>query len=536
MDNKIRVELRNVSKKFIKGDKNKNALETFINFVKGNPNNEEFWVLRDFFFKIHAGENVGIIGKNGSGKSTLLRVIAGIYRVDEGKVDTNGDLVYLTGFGYGLMEKLTMRENIFLSGSIMGLSQEAIREKFEDIVNFSGLREYLNVKLFKFSSGMKIRLASSIGLHCVSHKNPDILLVDEVIGGGADDDYQNKALKKMEQLLMGGASVVLVSHNMNAIKKYCDRVLWIENGKIVMRGKPSVVIDAYLNKTKYYSKILIEEYFSKIKNSTNSKIVLAGLPKSGTTAMIYKIKNSLDNVELFFEPQSALIDFDPDKTTLAKILIQRRINREVYYSLWKEFTKKILIIRDPRDIIISNLLYLIRHSNFYNDPEKVNQFISLLREKEKNPRIISLLKVFELYDELNGTVSNFKFVNCIKLDLDNVIRFHEENPDYFVIKYEDFIDKNLKDLENYLGFRLLGDSKVDSSLKRVSRTNSYGNWKDWFTEEDIHFFRPIFLEYLEKYSYNDDWKLSKDPKIPKKHCSEYVNMIIEEKVEEDKKI
>lgn len=238
-----RIELKNVSKKFVR-DKMKSALESFLHFFKG-VGGEEFEVLNDISFNVKPGENLGVIGKNGSGKSTLLRVIAGVYRADSGSVETEGSLVYLTGFGHGLKPKLTMRENIFLVGSIMGLGQEDIKERFEDILEFSGLKDYVDTPLFKFSSGMQTRLSSSIGLHCVGHKNPDILLVDEVVGGGADSDYQEKSLKKMESLLESGSSVILVSHNLSAIKKYCDRVIWLHNGTVVMEGKAKEVVDEY---------------------------------------------------------------------------------------------------------------------------------------------------------------------------------------------------------------------------------------------------------------------------------------------------
>ncbi len=246
----IRIELKNVSKKFNLGfRKNETTLARLLSFFKREGKNE-FLALNNINLKVYAGENLGVIGKNGSGKSTLLRVISEVYRVDKGEVKTNGQLVYLTGFGHGLQPKLTMKENIFLVGSVMGLGQQDIKKRFDDIVEFSGLRDYVNTKLFKFSTGMQTRLASSIGLHCVAHRNPDILLVDEVIGGGADKDYQEKSLKKMEGLLRGGSTVVLVSHNLDAIKKYCNRVIWIDEGKAVMEGNPEEVVESYeLNKT-----------------------------------------------------------------------------------------------------------------------------------------------------------------------------------------------------------------------------------------------------------------------------------------------
>ena len=203
-------------------------------------------------FNLKNGEILGIIGKNGSGKSTLLRAISGIYSIDRGKISVNGTLVYLTGFGYGLRGKLTMRENIFLSGSIMGLSRKDINEIFDDIVRFSELEDYVDTKLFKFSNGMRARLANSIGLHCVLHNSPDILLVDEVIGSGADIDFREKSISKMESLIRSGASVILVSHDLKLINKFCDRVIWIDAGKIVMDDKSSLVIDKYKKSKKKY--------------------------------------------------------------------------------------------------------------------------------------------------------------------------------------------------------------------------------------------------------------------------------------------
>lgn len=241
----IRIELNNVSKRFDRSyQKNQTALARLLNFFRGESR-KDFWAIENISLSIRAGENLGVIGKNGSGKSTLLRAIAEVYKVEEGDVWTNGQLVYLTGFGHGLQPRLTMKENIFLVGSVMGLGQPDIKERFDEIVEFAGLKDYADTKLFKFSSGMQTRLASSIGLHCVAHRKPDILLVDEVIGGGADKEYQEKSLKKMEELLKGGSTVVLVSHNLDAIKKYCDRVIWLDDGKVRMEGGAEEVVKGY---------------------------------------------------------------------------------------------------------------------------------------------------------------------------------------------------------------------------------------------------------------------------------------------------
>jgi ABC-type polysaccharide/polyol phosphate transport system ATPase subunit len=197
-------------------------------------------------FDVEAGESVGLIGRNGSGKSTLLRLIAGIYREDSGEIRTEGRLIFLNGYGQGLQPRLTMRENIFLAGALMGLSPAEIRNKFDEIVEFSGLNKFVDAKIYQFSSGMLTRLSFSVTILCIKHQNPDILLLDEIFSAGADMDFQARALAKMKELIYGGASVILVSHHMETIRTYCDRVIWMEKGRIVDDGDPDRVIDEYI--------------------------------------------------------------------------------------------------------------------------------------------------------------------------------------------------------------------------------------------------------------------------------------------------
>jgi len=248
MENKeVRIKLEHISKKFKIGTKKKESfLGKILNLTLGVESKKEFFVLNDVSFEVKAGEIIGIIGKNGAGKSTLLRVIAGIYTSDSGILKTNGRVVYLSGFGSGLKTKLTMAENIFLIGSLMGLSQKDLRNKFDEIVEFSGLKEYVNTKVYQFSDGMVSRLNFSIGIHCLLHKNPEILLIDEVFGGGGDIDFQKKAIAKMEELIKCGASVIIVSHSLDTIKKYCDKALLLEKGKIVLEDVPERVVGSYL--------------------------------------------------------------------------------------------------------------------------------------------------------------------------------------------------------------------------------------------------------------------------------------------------
>jgi len=241
-----RIIVTNVSKEFrITLYHNKSTLSRFIGLFK-KMRKKEIKALKNISLKVKPGECIGIIGRNASGKSTLLRVIAGIYCPDRGKVRINGKIVYLTGFGQGLQRGLTMRENIFLSGSLMGLSQKDIKKRFNEIVDFSGLKDYLDSRVYQFSSGMLTRLGFSIGIYCLKHQNPDILLLDEVFDSGGDLEFKEKASKKMEELIKSGASVILVSHNFDFIKKYCQKAILLSKGEIVYSGNPKKAVKNYL--------------------------------------------------------------------------------------------------------------------------------------------------------------------------------------------------------------------------------------------------------------------------------------------------
>jgi ABC-type polysaccharide/polyol phosphate transport system ATPase subunit len=241
-----RIEVKNLSKRFSADCKSQlGALSIFINFITFKKEKKEIIVADNISFDVHSGEVLGVIGKNGSGKSSLLRLIAEIYRPSSGSIKTHGTVVYLTGVEQGIMPKLTMRENIYLMGSVLGLSQRDIRKKFDDIVNFSGLRDHVDMKVYQFSTGMLSRLNFSVMINCISHRNPDILLIDEVLSAGGDDDFQEKATQKMEELIKGGAAVMLVSHDSVVLKRYCNRAMLLEGGIIKEIGSPNDVIEKY---------------------------------------------------------------------------------------------------------------------------------------------------------------------------------------------------------------------------------------------------------------------------------------------------
>ncbi|MEK7562296.1 MAG: ATP-binding cassette domain-containing protein [Patescibacteria group bacterium] len=244
----IRVELKNASKIFsIDFRRDKGSLARLLKVLSGKTEKQERVAVKDISFTARSGEIIGLVGRNGAGKSTLLKLIAGIYETSNGTIKTDGELVYLTSLGLGLMPKLTMRENIFLSGSILGLEQKEVRQRFSQIVDFSGLHDFVDLKVYQFSSGMVTRLSFSTTFFCIKHKNPDILLIDEVFGTVGDFDFERKASEKMEELIKGGATVVLASHDLDTIKKYCNRVIWLNEGEIFGAGNPQEIISKYLS-------------------------------------------------------------------------------------------------------------------------------------------------------------------------------------------------------------------------------------------------------------------------------------------------
>jgi len=198
------------------------------------------WALNDISFSLHRGEALGIIGPNGAGKSTLLKLLAGVTSPTKGQVNISGRVCPLIEVGAGFHPDLTGRENIYLNGAILGLSRREIQRKFDEIVEFSGLADFLDTPVKRYSSGMYMRLGFSVS----AHVEPDLLLVDEVLAVG-DYAFQRKCLGWMEKYRRSG-TVVFVSHNLEAVARYCTRVVYLHEGRIVQDGRPEEVVAAYL--------------------------------------------------------------------------------------------------------------------------------------------------------------------------------------------------------------------------------------------------------------------------------------------------
>jgi len=248
----IVLRVDTVSKKFVRGEMH-DSLRDLIPAVvarltgrrRASPSaKREFWALQDVSFDLHRGEAFGIIGANGAGKSTILKLVSGVMNPTKGRIEVNGKLSALIEVGAGFHPDLTGRENIYLNGTILGMRREEIERKFDAIVEFSGLRDFIDTPVKRYSTGMYARLGFSVA----AHVDPDILIVDEVLSVG-DVVFQNRCFEKMNGVIRGGASVLFVSHNLRAIAELCPRSILLEEGRVVAEGPSQQVIQTYLERS-----------------------------------------------------------------------------------------------------------------------------------------------------------------------------------------------------------------------------------------------------------------------------------------------
>lgn len=235
------IKAEQISMKFRLTDDRIFSMKEFVTKkLAGKLNYKEFWALSNVSFSIKRGEVVGIIGRNGSGKSTLLKVISGILKPTTGTVQTTGTIAPMLELGSGFDPDLTGRENIFLNGAILGYNKAFLESKFQEILDFSELGDFMEIPIRNYSSGMMMRLAFSTA----TLVNPEILIVDEILAVG-DENFQRKSQDRMKEMMSGGTTVLLVSHALSQIREMCDRVIWLDGGHVKMIGPAQEVCDAY---------------------------------------------------------------------------------------------------------------------------------------------------------------------------------------------------------------------------------------------------------------------------------------------------
>lgn len=237
------IEVKNVSMRFNLGiEKGFSLKQWFVDVFSGKkkPPKKEFWALSDVSFNVKKGEVIGFLGSNGAGKSTLLKIVAGVMKPTKGNVRAYGNICPMIELGAGFDPQLTARENIYLNGAIMGYSKELIDSKFQEIVDFSELHDFLEVPVQNFSSGMIARLAFSVA----TIVEPEILIVDEILSVG-DIAFQAKSEAKMLSMIGGGTTVLFVSHSVAQVKKMCDTVVWIDHGVVQKIGGKELCEEYY---------------------------------------------------------------------------------------------------------------------------------------------------------------------------------------------------------------------------------------------------------------------------------------------------
>lgn len=238
---KTMIEVSDVSMRFRMNTDRILSLKEFVTTaLRGKLHYEEFTALDHVSFSVQKGETLGLIGRNGAGKSTMLKVISGILKPTEGSVTCHGNIVPMLELGSGFDMELTGRENIFLNGAILGYDEEFLKAKYDEIVEFSELGQFIHVPIRNYSSGMMARLAFSVA----SVVNPEILIVDEILAVG-DAAFQEKSRARMMEMMSGGTTVLFVSHSLEQIREMCSRVVWLEHGTVKMIGPAEEVCKAY---------------------------------------------------------------------------------------------------------------------------------------------------------------------------------------------------------------------------------------------------------------------------------------------------
>ena len=237
----ITIKVSNVSKTFKLPHEKKNCVKSlFVSMFHGRRTYEKQQALKDISFEVKKGEFFGIVGRNGSGKSTLLKLLAGIYTPDSGHIQVNGKLTPFIELGVGFNPELTGRENVFLNGALLGFNRKEMAAMYDEIVEFAELEKFMDQKLKNYSSGMQVRLAFSIAIRAQS----DILILDEVLAVG-DEAFQRKCLDIFDSYKLNKKTIVLVTHDMSVVERYCDRAILINNSRLMEEGKPSIIAKKY---------------------------------------------------------------------------------------------------------------------------------------------------------------------------------------------------------------------------------------------------------------------------------------------------
>lgn len=346
------IIIKDLYKSFKRPHEHSNGIKQLItNFSKRKRGYKIQPVLKDISFEVEKGEFLGIVGRNGSGKSTLLKLLAGIYVPDKGLIQVNGSLTPFIELGVGFNPELTGRENIFMNGALLGFSKKEMDDMYDDIVEFAELEDFMDQRLKNYSSGMQVRLAFSIAVRA---KN-DILLLDEVLAVG-DSAFQKKCYDYFEKLKHDKTTIIIVTHDMSAVKRFCTRAIYIEDGKILEQGDPLDVADRYAEAN--IQVVKTDEFTLKENNYLAAKIV-SNIENQVLIEFDYKISPSVEayiGTSIIFAGISvAEITTNPDEPIrgggkMTYILDGNLLNGGVY-----QFTAALFDAKNRELLTISNV-------------------------------------------------------------------------------------------------------------------------------------------------------------------------------------
>lgn len=287
MDQRVTIKVENLSKCYQLG---KIAGKSFTESISGifssnsKSDSNDFWALKDLNFEVREGDVLGIVGSNGAGKSTLLKLLSRITQPTTGQIEINGRVSSLLEVGTGFHPELTGRENVFLNGTILGMTRKEVKSKFDEIVDFSGVEKFLDTPIKRYSSGMKVRLAFSVA----AHLEPEILIIDEVLAVG-DLDFQKKCLGKMKDVAGHGRTVLFVSHNMAALKNLCTRGLLIDHGNIIYDGTIEEAVNQHIKS----ANDITDHYINPESNQPNSITEITILNKDSQPTNVFKTDDQI---------------------------------------------------------------------------------------------------------------------------------------------------------------------------------------------------------------------------------------------------
>ncbi len=341
IDADVALKVTHVAKTFkLPTEQSSGIKQAFINWTKGIKGYKEQYVLRDISLTVKKGDFVGIVGRNGSGKSTLLKIISGIYTPTKGSVQVNGSLVPFIELGVGFNPELTGRENIYLNGAMLGFSTNQIDHMYKDIVDFAELHDFMDQKLKNYSSGMQVRLAFSVAIKAQG----DILVLDEVLAVG-DEAFQRKCDNFFKDVKKDPTkTVILVTHDMSAVRRYCNKAIMIDGGKVVDEGDPDDVADSYSLEnisSDPSARAALKQMKKNRESFIEGKFVSAPVLKSKDTAKIaIKYKSTTDRpsyIRVCVQAGGVNLMSLSSKDTKIKVLSDNKVHKLTYTLPLKRF-------------------------------------------------------------------------------------------------------------------------------------------------------------------------------------------------------